>query len=252
VNLTGGEIEGDAIAHAGGAVDAARAARVLTSTQENAWMALAAEALAEHASLGQFTVDGQPVKGALNRRWSGMGLLGQSIAIANTGQAAGQLVVNISGSPISPEPAASNGYSVERSFYKLDGTKIDLKSIAQNERIVVALKVTEAQARYARLLIVDRLPAGLEIDNPALVDGGSVEAFSWLSNDVPAHAEYRDDRFVAVFDRAPGQSAFINLAYVARAVAPGHYIHPPTTAEDMYAPERYGRTAFGELEVTSK
>jgi uncharacterized protein YfaS (alpha-2-macroglobulin family) len=101
-------------------------------------------------------------------------------------------------------------------------------------------------------LIVDKLPAGLEIDNPALVDGGSVEAFSWLSSDAPAHAEYRDDRFVAVFDRAPGQSAFINLAYVVRAVAPGHYVHPPATAEDMYDPERYGRTAFGEIEVAPK
>ena len=29
------------------------------------WMTLAAEGLAEHASLAQFTVDGEPVKGAL-------------------------------------------------------------------------------------------------------------------------------------------------------------------------------------------
>ena len=251
-NLTGGEIQGDAIARAGAALDAARAERTLTSTQENAWMMLAAEGLAEHASLARFTVDGEPVKGALNRRWSGAALLGKSIAIANAGQSTAQLVANVSGAPIAPEPAASNGYAVERTFYKLDGTKIDLHSIAQNERIVVALKVTESEARYARLLIVDRLPAGLEIDNPALVDGGSIDAFSWLSNDVPTHTEYRDDRFVAAFDRAPGQSAFINLAYVVRAVAPGRYVYPPATAEDMYDPERYGRTAFGALEVTAK
>ena len=92
---------------------------------------------------------------------------------------AAQLVVSVSGAPIEPDPAAANGYAIERSFYKLDGTRIDaLQSMAQNERVVVALKVTEAQARRARLLVVDRLPAGLEIDNPALVDGGSVEAFS--------------------------------------------------------------------------
>ncbi len=171
-NLTGGEIESDAIARAGAALDAARAERALTSTQENAWMTLAAEGLAEHASLARFTVDGEPVKGALNRRWTGEALLGKSIAIANAGQNTAQLVANVSGAPIAPEPAASNGYAVERTFYKLDGTKIDLHSIAQNDRIVVALKVTESEARYARLLIVDRLPAGLEIDNPALVDGG--------------------------------------------------------------------------------
>jgi uncharacterized protein YfaS (alpha-2-macroglobulin family) len=251
-NLTGGEIEGDAIGRTGAARDAARAERSYTSTQENAWMTLAAEALAEHASLAAFTVDGEPVKGPLNRRWSGAALFGKSITIANTGQNTAQLVANVSGAPISPEPAATNGYAVERTFYKLDGTKTDLQSIAQNERIVVALKVTESEARYARLLIVDHLPAGVEIDNPALVDGGSIEAFSWLSSDVPTHTEYRDDRFVAAFDRAPGQSAFINLAYVVRGVAPGRYVYPPATAEDMYDPERYGRTAFGALEVTAK
>ena len=35
-------------------------------------------------------------------------------------------------------------------------------------------------------------------------------------------------------------------------VAPGRYVYPPATAEDMYDPERYGRTAFGALEVTAK
>ena len=249
----GSDIEGDAIARAGAVLDQARANRSFTSTQENNWMALAAEALAEHAASGQFSVDGQPVKGALYRRFSGPSLEGRSIVVANAGETPAQLAISVSGAPVEPDPAVANGYLIERTFYKLDGTRIDLHSIAQNERVVVSLKVTEAQARAARLLVVDRLPAGLEIDNPALVDGGSVEAFAWLTKDVePAHTEYRDDRFVAAFDRAEGQSAFITMAYIVRAVAPGHYVYPPATAEDMYDPDRYGRTAFGELEVTAK
>jgi len=249
-----GNVSSDAIARAGAVLEQARANRSYLSTQEMNWMTLAAEALAEHASLAQFRVDGEAVNGALYRRWSGPTLSGQSIVISNAGQNPAQLVVSVSGAPIEPDPAAANGYAIERSFYKLDGTKLDaLPSMAQNERAVVSLKVTEAQARAARLLVVDRLPAGLEIDNPALVDGGSVEAFSWLSKDAePAHTEYRDDRFVAAFDRAEGQSAFITMAYVVRAVAPGRYLYPPATAEDMYDPERYGRTGFGELEVKAK
>jgi alpha-2-macroglobulin len=249
-----GNIESDAVARAGAVLEQARAERSFLSTQEMNWMTLAAEGLAEHASLAQFRVDDVAVKGALYRRWSGPALPGQSIIVANVGQNPAQLVVSVSGAPIEPDPAVANGYAIERSFYKLDGTKLDaLQSMAQNERVVVALKVTEAQARYARLLVVDRLPAGLEIDNPALVDGGSVEAFSWLSKDAePAHTEYRDDRFVAAFDRADGQSAFITMAYIVRAVAPGRYVYPPATAEDMYHPERYGRNAFGDLEVRAK
>ncbi len=252
-NPAAGDMPADAIARAGAEVDAARAERTYTSTQENGWMVLAAEGLAEQQSLGAFTVDGQTVKGALNRRFGPDALSGKTATIANTGQATAQLVTTVSGSPIAPEPATSNGYTVERTIYSLDGKKLDLKSVQQNQRVVVALKVTEAEARAARLLIVDRLPAGLEIDNPALVDGGSVASFSWLTTGVtPEHTEYRDDRFVAVFDREPGQSAFIDLAYVVRAVAPGHYVWPPATAEAMYAPERFGRTAFGELEVTAR
>ena len=103
------------------------------------------------------------------------------------------------------------------------------------------------------LLLVDRLPAGLEIDNPNLVDGGAIDAFSWLKKDVdPDHTEYRDDRFVAAFDRAENQSAFFNVAYVVRAVAPGKYVYPPTTVEDMYRPERFGRNAFSTIEVIAK
>ncbi len=48
-NLTSGELSGDPIARAGAAVDQARDARAYTSTQENNWLALAAEALAAHS-----------------------------------------------------------------------------------------------------------------------------------------------------------------------------------------------------------
>jgi hypothetical protein len=252
-NLTAGEVAGDPIERAGEAVDRARSIRSSTSTQENNWLTIAAEALAEHQKLSAFSVDGRAVNGAVYRKWSGYALGQKLIAIANTGQATAKIVTTTSGVPLAPEPAASQGYELERAYYKLDGTKIDLKSLAQNERVVVALKITESEARYAKLLVVDRLPAGLEIDNPALFDSGSIDAFSWLKRDIdPVHAEYRDDRFVAAFDREPGQSAFFSIAYVARAVAPGHYVYPPATAEDMYRPDRFGRTGFGSIEVTAK
>ena len=100
------------------------------------------------------------------------------------------------------------------------------------------------------LLLVDRLPAGLEIDNPKLLDAEATAGLAWAKSDVqPIHTEFRDDRFVAAYDRDPGQSAFFSVAYTVRAVTPGRYVHPAATIEDMYRPERYGRTAFGTLEV---
>jgi alpha-2-macroglobulin len=252
-NLAEGEVAGDAISETSRIVAQARSERTYTSTQENNWMVLAAEAIAEHSSANQFTVDGQPQKGAVYRKWSGFGLDGNLATIVNTGAAPAVVATTTSGNPIVPEPAASQGYEIERNFYKLDGTKIEAKSVTQNDRFVIVLKVTEAEAKYARLLLVDRLPAGLEIDNPNLVDGGAIDAFAWLKKDVdPDHTEYRDDRFVAAFERAENQSAFFNVAYVVRAVAPGKYVYPPATVEDMYRPERFGRTAFGAIEVIAK
>jgi uncharacterized protein YfaS (alpha-2-macroglobulin family) len=79
-----------------------------------------------------------------------------------------------------------------------------------------------------------------------------LSGLSWLTQDIePVATEYRDDRFVAAIDRRKGQPAFFTLAYTVRAVSPGRYVHPPAVVEDMYRPERFGRTGYGTVEVTS-
>jgi uncharacterized protein YfaS (alpha-2-macroglobulin family) len=221
-----------------------------TSTQEEAWMVLAAQAVARNADAIMLRVDGRESRGAFYRTYKDAALSSNGIALANQGTAPVQAVVTVTGNPIEPEPAVAHGYTVERSYYRLDGSPVQASRVQQNERLVVALKVTEAEAREARLLLVDRLPAGFEIDNPKLVDSDTAANLSWLKRDVePAHTEYRDDRFVAAFDRQPDQPAFFTVAYMVRAVSPGTYVHPGAQVEDMYRPERYGRTAFGSVEV---
>jgi uncharacterized protein YfaS (alpha-2-macroglobulin family) len=124
--------------------------------------------------------------------------------------------------------------------------------VRQNDRLVTVLKVNDATSTAARLLLVDRLPAGFEIDNPNLVSSGSVAALDWLKTEIePSHAEYRDDRFVAAFDRPANGPASFMVAYIVRAVAPGRYVHPPAQIEDMYRPEKFGRTATGTVEIVA-
>ncbi|TDR85205.1 alpha-2-macroglobulin family protein [Enterovirga rhinocerotis] len=235
------------------AVTEERGSRGYTSTQEQAWMVLAAEALSRDTGAIQPTVNGEPVKGSLFRTYRSRTLDQGPVRIGNAGTASAELVVSVSGNPVGPEPEASRGYSIERSYYKLDGTKVDAGKVRQGDRLVTVLKVTEPRALYARVLLVDLLPAGLEIDNPKLVDSGSVAALDWLKTDVnPVSEEYRDDRFVAAFDRSPNQKATWTVAYTVRAVAPGRYVHPAASVEDMYRPDRFGRTAFGAIEVTPR
>ena len=54
---------------------------------------------------------------------------------------------------------------------------------------------------------------------------------------------------LAAFEREAGQSATFSVAYLARAVSPGRYTHPAAHIEDMYRPDRFGRTAFGTAEI---
>jgi uncharacterized protein YfaS (alpha-2-macroglobulin family) len=222
-----------------------------TSTQEEAWMILAAQAVARDSESIALKVGDAAHKGAFYRTYPGASLDGGSVVLANTGRAPVQAVVTVTGNPVEPEPALSRGYAVERSYYRLDGTQVEPSSVPQNERLVVVLKVTESEAKEANLLLVDRLPAGFEIDNPKLVSSDTVAGLSWLKTEVePTHTEYRDDRFVAAFDRSSDQSAFFTVAYMVRAVSPGRYVHPAAHVEDMYRPERFGRTGYGTVEVT--
>lgn len=232
-------------------VEDARAKTEFTSTQENAFMILAAEAMADKSQAIALSVDAVPRQGAFFKSWNSAAL-SKSVTIANSGNAPIGVVVTTSGNPATPEPAAERGYRIARAYYTLDGKPLAPEAIKQNARFVVALNITENEAAFARLLLVDRLPAGLEIDNPDLFEGGSTEALAFLKKTVePVHTEYRDDRFVAAFTRDGHDKANFSVAYIVRAVTPGHYVSPPATIEDMYRPDRFGRTAFGAIDVSA-
>jgi uncharacterized protein YfaS (alpha-2-macroglobulin family) len=245
-------VQRDAITPITQAIEEERSTFRYTSTQENAWMILAAQAILKDAEVISLKVDGADQKGAFYRTYKDAALSARTVTVANTGAATAQMVLNVTGNPVGFEPALSRDYAIERSYYKLDGTQVDPAEVQQNQRLVTVLKVTEPTAKEARALLVDRLPAGFEIDNPRLVDSGAVAALGWLKQDVtPVSTEYRDDRFVAAFNRHASDPATFTVAYVVRAVAPGRYVHPPAVIEDMYRPDRFGRTAYGTLEVTS-
>jgi hypothetical protein len=42
------------------------------------------------------------------------------------------------------------------------------------------------------------------------------------------------------------------VAYVVRAVSPGRYVLPQAKVEDMYRPDRFGRTGTGAIEITAR
>jgi hypothetical protein len=231
-------------------VEAARGLTPYTSTQENAWMVLAARALAKETMA--LDLNGSPIKAALYRNYKASDIGSQPLKLTNTGDAPVQAVASVSGSPVTPEPAASNGFKIERNYFTLDGKPVDISTAKQNDRFAVVLKITEPKPEYGHIMVSDYLPAGLEIDNPRLVSSGDTGTLSWLEDGQEAvDTQFRDDRFTAAIDRVADAKSVFTVAYVVRAVTPGKYVLPQAYVEDMYNPSRYGRTGTGSVEVRS-
>lgn len=259
------------------------ASKSYTSTQEQAWLLLAARALGDEANATTLQINGAPHQGKLIRSFAAKDLA-TPVAIANTADTATSAVISVIGNALTPEPAVSRGFKITRSYYTLDGKAVDIKSasggasgVKQNDRFVVVVKV-EAEQPGGRVMLVDRLPAGLEVENPRLVDSGDVKSLDWLKTGrKPQHTDFRDDKVVAAFDFFGGDGARRNrngdddddnssddnssakgpvkeatVAYIVRAVTPGSFVHPAATVEDMYKPDRHARTATGRLDVTAK
>ncbi|XSG81579.1 MAG: MG2 domain-containing protein [Methyloligella sp. ZOD6] len=219
-----------------------------TSTQEDAWLVLAAQALGEEEIA--LSVNGEAADKPVYRNLSELELSGNPITVSNAGEAPVDAVLTVSGAPFAAEPATDQGFHIERSYYTLEGAPADPTNAVQNQRFVVVVRITDPQPQFARVALMDYLPAGFEIDNPHLVTSGETDAFSWITDGAqPVHQEFRDDRFTAAFDRTSDSPAIFSIAYVVRAVSPGEYVLPQAHVEDMYSRDRFGNTGTGNITV---
>ncbi len=222
-----------------------------TSTQEQAWMLLAARAIQSGDDALKVDVNGAEHSGAYMATMTGDALMTNPLTLKSATSDAVSAVVTTVAAPVSPLPAGGDGFAIERSYYTLDGEQANVSEAKQNERYVVVLHVTESNDWPSRIVITDLLPAGFQIDNPSLVDSAQLTNFDWIGEQTAAHTEFRDDRFVAAFNRSEGDNREINVAYVVRAVTPGTYDHPAAVVEDMYRPQLSARTAMGKMEVVA-
>jgi len=220
------------------------------STQDMAWQLLAANALNESAADARLSVRGEETPGRL--AWS---LEGSEVAqfpaeVRNNGDAATELLVSVSGQPLVPEPAGGKDYAVERTVYDLDGNPVDPSAVPVNTRLAVVVTVRALSDQPGRLMVVDRLPAGLVIDNPRLVRSGDIGGLSFLNTvDQPEHSAFYRDRFEVAVNQTRWSGKELSFAYLARAATPGNYAHPPASVEDMYRPDRRAITETGRFVV---
>ncbi|XTZ61372.1 alpha-2-macroglobulin family protein [Aeromonas salmonicida subsp. pectinolytica] len=173
--------------------------------------------------------------------------IGAPEALAATGvtnEGKGSLYVQrtLVGYPEQAPTRISQGMSVTRSWFNADGKQLDPAKVKVGDLVVVRLNVSSEQT-VPDALLVEMLPAGFELENPALGTSIKLEELSiegkpaWQSewSDYLKHQEFRDDRYTAALDLSEGGNQ--QLVYLMRAVTPGRYQVPPTQVEDMYRPE---------------
>ena len=120
-------------------------------------------------------------------------------------------------------------------------------------RVRVKLNMVATSRRY-HVALVDPLPAGFEALNPALAVTGTVPqdpatniGYWWWWRTWYEHQNLRDERAEA-FTSLLWEGVY-DYTYVARATTPGSFVVPPTKAEEMYAPETFGRSATDRVVV---
>ena len=163
-------------------------------------------------------------------------------SVTNEGKGSLYVQHTLVGYPEQAPARISMGMSVTRSWFNSDGQRFDPTKVKVGDLVVVRLNVSSESA-VPDALLVEMVPAGFELENPALGNSIKLEELSiegkpaWQSewNDYLKHQEFRDDRYTAALDLSAGSNQ--QLVYLMRAVTPGRYQVPSTQVEDMYRPE---------------
>ncbi len=163
-------------------------------------------------------------------------------------QAAGLwLIVNSEGVRANTDDkVGGNGLAVTRSYHTLDGASIDPArgTLALGDLVFVELEVENTSGETIQnIALVDRLPAGFEVENPRL---GRATKADWIKDDEQWAIDFmnlRDDRLEAFGTLAPKASK--KLVYTVRAVTSGKFTIPPVEAEAMYDPTLWARARGG-------
>ena len=160
-----------------------------------------------------------------------------------------QAVVSVIGAPLTPEPAADKGFKIERNYYTLDGEPADpskgeaeraLRRGAEDHRAAAAIRPHHRRRLSAGRLRDRQSAAGLVGRyRHAVVDRGRAGAGAHASSATTASPRRSS---------ASSDTAVFTVAYVVRAVSPGNYVLPQAYVEDMYRPDRFGRTATGTID----
>ncbi|MBS3779412.1 MAG: hypothetical protein KGY41_03365, partial [Desulfovermiculus sp.] len=148
----------------------------------------------------------------------------------------------VTGYTKAPPQKVASGMQIQRRLYNLEGQRLEKNAFHIGEMILVRLDV-RAKEQVPDALVVDLIPAGMEIENLNLEHSINIQDISidgnpiWRMMDQASlkHQEFRDDRYVCALTLHPDRE--YSLFYPLQVVSPGRFFVPPPMAESMYRPE---------------
>ncbi|MDR1351231.1 MAG: alpha-2-macroglobulin family protein [Zoogloeaceae bacterium] len=169
--------------------------------------------------------------------------VGGGFKVSNPGEANLYLELALEGHPAKMPAARSDIVELKRSLFDARGKPLGNRSLRVGESILTRLEVIP-KTHIRNALLVDYIPAGLEIENLNIVQGEDMGSVSVeevnpadaMQHSAIEHVEFRDDRFVAALKLEGAMTLF----YRARVVTPGRFVFPSLYLEDMYRPNLYG------------
>jgi alpha-2-macroglobulin len=158
------------------------------------------------------------------------------------------LVSTMEGSlKVDDRPTGGEGLQITRSYHRPDGEPLNGQP-RLGDLIYVKLELTNTTGMSMdNIALVDRVPAGWEIENPRLGRGGMPD---WQEPEelwAVDHMNVRDDR-VELFGTVQSRGT-VDVVYQVRAVTAGTFVLPGATAEAMYDPEIWARLGNGSAVV---
>ncbi|MEO5343053.1 MAG: alpha-2-macroglobulin family protein [Gammaproteobacteria bacterium SHHR-1] len=221
------------------------------STQEQAWLVLAASTLDGAQEMrvqqdqGEVRRHSQPLHLQPDpaRLQAGMGL-------TNRGERPIWVVQQVHGTPIQEVPLAQPAFRLQRAWFRPNGELADPAQVNQGDSLVLLIQGEARRRGEHRLLLVDLLPAGFELELGSFSEGATQGDYAWLPKLSPLEfLDRRDDRMVMALDLKGRDQGKFSLAYQVRAVTPGRYLWPGSVLEDMYRPDLRGQTQARPVEV---
>lgn len=172
----------------------------------------------------------------------------EGVTISIDGDGTAYYALTVSGVPSSTADIveSDSGIRVRREYLDREGNPVDVSGLEQNDVIIVHITVAPEAENLKNVIIVDMLPAGLEIENPRL---GRDVHLDWTDPQTltPDYMDICDDRMILFASFS--DTGEYHFYYAARAVTVGSFTLPPIKAECMYDPAINSTSGAGKIVV---